>query len=125
MKTKFLCKTATVHEHKAKLKRSKIQEVEYIVERSVHMKYDEFIYLSNHFLEDNIFIKNHKSEMFVDSDGVWHVMLFFAFRADRILLVNASGFNYCRYVAVLENKGERVEFHSDHSYRLKKTKGNE
>ena len=125
MKARFLFKMPTVHDYKAKLKRSRIDEVEYVVDRSVHMKYEDFIRLSNHLLEDNNYIIHNRNDMHVDTQGIWHVMLFFAFRADRILLVNASGFNYCRYVALLENKGERVEFHSDHSYRLKKTKGNE
>ncbi len=82
---------------------------EYIIERVIYLSRRDFIPFKEHLLEDNTYIINHKNDMFVDENNVWHVLMFCCIQADIMILVNSEGFNYARYSAIISNGGESIE----------------
>ena len=54
-------------------------------------------------------IIKYKKDMFIDDNGVWHVLMFCCVIFDIMILVNSEGFKYARYCAVINNGGEQVE----------------
>jgi len=57
--------------------------------------------------------------MFVDKNGIWHVMMICCLSADRILLLMQERNSNLSYVGFIINKREKVEFHSKHNCRKK------
>ena len=100
---------STVHEDKQRIKTGRPRKQEFVVERSVQIKYDQFIYLSNHLLEPCSHIANHINDMFIDDNGLWHVMMVCCLRADRLMFVMSKRKDFAYYVSFIENKGEKVE----------------
>lgn len=84
-------------------------EVEYVVERTIVLGQDAFIYFREHLLEDYPTISLYNNDMFVDNNGVWHVVMFCSMCADIMLLVNSEGYDYARHVAIKINGGEQIE----------------
>lgn len=83
--------------------------VEYVVERCVYLGKQYFIPFREHLLEDDPNITKYKDDMFIDENGIWHVLMFCCVSSDIMLLVNSKGTNYAKYVAVISNGGEKVE----------------
>ena len=50
-----------------------------------------------------------KDDMFVDDNGVWHVILVCCVQADIMLVIFNDGTNTAKYVLIKTNGGERVE----------------
>lgn len=109
MKAKFFFKVPNARILRNKTDRECGIKVEYIVERTIVLGQDAFIYFREHLLEDYPTISLYKKDMFVDNNGVWHVVMFCSMRADIMLLVNSEGYNYARYVAIKTNGGEQIE----------------
>lgn len=109
MKAQFVSKFPNVRLLRNYLDKHKVKEHEYIIERSIMLNKDDFIYLREHLLENNKNIAQYKSDMYVDENGVWHVLMFCSICCDIMLLVNSEGFNYARYVALVNNGGEQIE----------------
>ena len=118
MKAPFVSKFPNVRLISNYLEKHKVKEREYIIERSILLGREDFIYLREHLLEDNKNIAQYKSDMYVDENGVWHVIMFCSITCDIMLLVNSRGFNYARYVALMNNGGEQIEkrFAINHRY---------
>lgn len=118
MKAPFISKFPNVRLTRNYLEKHKVKEREYIIERSILLGREDFIYLREHLLEDNKNIAQYKSDMYVDENGVWHVIMFCSITCDIMLLVNSRGFNYARYVALMNNGGEQIEkrFAINHRY---------
>ena len=47
--------------------------------------------------------------MFVDDNGVWHVIMVCCVRADIMILIFNDGTNYPKYLSIKNNGGEQVE----------------
>ena len=109
MKAQFVSKFPNVRLIRNYLDRHKVKEQEYIIEHSILLGREDFIYLREHLLEDDKNIAQYKNEMYVDKNGVWHVIMFCSITCDIMLLVNSEGFNYARYCAVINNGGEQIE----------------
>lgn len=109
MKAQFVSKFPNVRLIRNFLDKHKVKEREYIIERSILLGREDFIYLREHLLEYNKNIAHYKSDMYVDKNGVLHVIMFCSITCDIMLLVNSKGFNYAQYVALINNGGEQVE----------------
>ena len=84
-------------------------ERQYFIERSVVLKHHNFMYFRDHLSGENDIVKMHNKDMYVDDNGVWHVLMFCCVISDIMILVNSEGFKYARYCAVINNGGEQVE----------------
>ena len=92
-----------------KTDKNKGKEVEYIVERTIYLPKLEFIHFRSHLLEDDPNIIKYKKDMYVDDNGVWHVLMFCCVRADIMILIFSDGTNYPKYLSIKNNGGEQVE----------------
>ena len=84
-------------------------ECEYIIEGVVYLSKRNFIPFREHLMEDTPFVSCHKEDMFLDKQGIWHVLMFCCLQSDIILLVNSNGENYAKYCSIISNGGEKVE----------------
>ena len=109
MKARFFYKTPDAKLIRNKTDKNKGKEVEYIVERTVYLPKLEFIHFRSHLLENDPNIIKYKNDMYVDDNGVWHVLMFCCVISDIMILVNSEGFKYARCCAVINNGGEQVE----------------
>ena len=91
MKARFLCDIPNARLLRNKLDRGKGFECEYVIERVVYLSKREFIPFREHLLEPTPFVSCHKEDMFIDGQGVWHVLMFCCLQSDIILLVNSNG----------------------------------
>lgn len=120
MKARFFYKIPDAKLIRNKTDKNKGKEVEYIVERTIYLPKLEFIHFRSHLLEDDPNIIKYKKDMYVDDNGVWHVLMFCCVISDIMILVNSEGFKYARYCAVINNGGEQVEKRYTTSNRYKK-----
>lgn len=109
MKARFLYKMPNARLLRNNVYLGKGKKHEYIIERVVYLSRRDFIPFREHLLEDNAYIINHKNDMFVDENNVWHVLMFCCIQADIMILVNSEGFNYARYSAIISNGDESIE----------------
>jgi hypothetical protein len=109
MKARFFYKIPDAKLIRNKTDKNKGKEVEYIVERTIYLPKLEFIHFRSHLLEDDPNIIKYKKDMYVDDNGVWHVLMFCCVISDIMILVNSEGFKYTKYCAVINNGGEQVE----------------
>lgn len=58
---------------------------------------------------ENDIVKMHRDDMFVDDNGVWHVIMVCCVRSDIMILIFNDGTNYPKYLSIKNNGGERVE----------------
>ena len=122
MKARFFYKIPDAKLIRNKTDKNKGKEVEYIVERTIYLPKLEFIHFRSHLLEDNPNIIKYKKDMYVDDNGVWHVLMFCCVISDIMILANSEGFKYARYCAVINNGGEQVEKRYTTANRYKTTK---
>lgn len=102
MKARFFYKLPDAKLIRNKTDKNKCKEVEYIVERTIYLPKLEFIHFRSHLLEDDPNIIKYKKDMYVDDNGVWHVLMFCCVISDIMILVNSEGFKYARYCAVIK-----------------------
>lgn len=109
MKARFIkdMPNARLVRNKADMKKGKL--VEYVIERSIYLGKQFFIPFREHLLEDDPNIIKYKNDMFIDENGIWHVLMFCCVSSDIMLLVDSKGTNYAKYVALISNGGEKVE----------------
>ena len=120
MKVAFIKCCDSFIDYKKRLAKSRHRPIECVVERSVKLKYEDFIFLINHLQDkNNPYVQNHLGEMFVDENGIWHVMMICCLSADKILYLMQEQDANSRYVGFVINNGEQVEFHSEHKCRKK------
>lgn len=109
MKAKFLCKMPNARLLRNNLDKGLGEEHEYVVERVVYLSRREFIPFREHLSEATLFVASHKEDMFIDEQGVWHVLMFCCIQCDVILLVNSKGEDYAKWCSIISNGGEKVE----------------
>ena len=118
MKTKFIKVCHSIHDYK-KLTSNNKDEICFVVERVIHLKYEYYNFMTNHLDEPIPYINNHLDEMFIDENGVWHVLMIFCLRADSVIYFMQESEDSQRFVGFTFNQGEKVEFHSPHCIRKK------
>ena len=84
-------------------------ERQYFIERSVVLKHHNFMYFRDHLSDDNDIVIMHRDDMFVDDNGIWHVIMVCCVRADIMILIFSDGTNYAKYLSIKNNGGEQVE----------------
>lgn len=109
MKARFVCKIPNARLVRNAIDRKEGRSHEYIIERTIYLSKEKFIRFRSHLLDDNEELINYRNDMFVDENGVWHVVMFFNLQCDVMILVNSEGYDYARYVAIKTNGGEQVE----------------
>ena len=125
MKARFVCNVSNARLARNRIDQCEGFEAEYIVERVIYLQGDFFISFRSRLLENEPNIASHKSEMFVDENGVFHVLMFCSMQSDIMILVYSDGEDYAKYVSVISNGGEKVEprFTTSKRYtRKRKTK---
>ena len=117
MKARFLCYILNARLLRNKLDRGEGLECEYVIERVVYLSKRDFIPFREHLLEETPFVSCHEEDMFIDEQGVWHVLMFCCLQSDIILLVNSNGEDYAKYCSIISNGGEKVELRFTTSQR--------
>ena len=109
MKARFVCDISNARLARNKIDRSEGFVAKYVVERVVYLAKDYFIYFRELLLEDNPNIAKYKHEMYIDSKGYFHVLMFCCLQSDIMLLVYSNGEDYAKYCSIISNGGEKVE----------------
>ena len=109
MKAKFLSNMPNARLLRNRLDKGDGLECEYVIERVVYLSKREFIPFREHLMEETPLVACHKADMFIDKQGVWHVLMFCCLQSDIILLVNSDGEDYAKYCSIISNGGEKVE----------------
>ena len=109
MKTRFICNVSN-----ARLLRNRIDKgegfvAEYVVERVVYLSKREFIPFRERLLEDEPNIAKYQEDMFIDDNGVFHVLMYCCIQCDVMILVYSDGENYAKYCSIKSNGGVKVE----------------
>jgi len=81
----------------------------YFIQRAVLLKYHHFINFREHLSGENEIVKNHFDDMFIDDNGIWHVIMVCSVHSDIMLLIFNDGTNSAKHIAIRTNGGERVE----------------
>lgn len=97
MKSIFLCDVPNARLLRNHLDKDKGLAVEYVIERVICLSKRDFIPFREHLMEETPFVSCHKEDMFIDEQGVWHVLMFCCLQSDIILLVNSNGKDYAKY----------------------------
>lgn len=109
MKAKFLCGKPNARLLRNRLDKGEGLECEYVIERVVYLSKRDFIPFREHLMEVTPFVSWHKEDMFIDEQGIWHVLIFCCLQSDIILLVNSSGKDYAKYCSIILNGGKKIE----------------
>lgn len=92
-----------------KLDRGEGLECEYVIERVEYLSKRDFIPFREHLMEEMPFVYCRKKDMFIDTQGVWHVLMFYCLQSNIILLVNSNDEDYAKYCSIISNGAEKVE----------------
>ncbi len=109
MKARFLCDISNARLLRNKLDKGEGLECEYVIERVIYLSKRDFIPFREHLMETTPFVSCHKGDMFIDKQGIWHVLMFCCLQSDIILLVNSNGEDYAKYCSIISNGGKKVE----------------
>ena len=109
MKSRFVCNITNARLARNKIDRSEGFLAKYVVERVVYLAKYPFLHLREYLLEDDPNIVAYKHEMYIDSKGCFHVIMFCCLHCDIMLLVYSDGKSYDKYVSIISNGGEKVE----------------
>lgn len=109
MKARFVCKMPDARLVRNAIDRKEGLIHEYVVERTIYLSKEKFIFFRSHLLDDNNELNNYRNEMCVDENKVWHVLMFCSMIADIMLLVYIDSEDYTKYVSIISNGGEKVE----------------
>ena len=109
MKARFLCNVSNARLLRNRIDNDEGFEAKYVVERVVYLPRREFIPFREHLTEDEPNIAKYQEGMFIDENGVFHVLMYCCIQCDIILLVFNAGENYAKYCSIKFNGGEKVE----------------
>lgn len=109
MKARFVCNVSNARLARNRIDQCEGFEAKYVVERVIYLAKQPFLHLREYLLEDDPNIASHKEEMYIDSKGCFHVLMFCCLQSDIMLLVYSDGEDYAKYVSVISNGGEKVE----------------
>lgn len=109
MKARFMWDMPNARILRNKLDKGEGLECEYVIERVVYLSKHNFIPFCEHLMEKTHFVSCHREDIFIDSHGILHVLMFCCLQSDIILLVNSKGENYAKYCSIISNEGKKVE----------------
>lgn len=109
MKTRFICNVSNARLLRNRIDKCEGFEAEYVIERVVYLSKREFIPFRENLLADEPNIALYQDDMFIDENGVLHVLMFCCMQCDIMLLVYSDGENYAKYCSIKSNGGEKVE----------------
>lgn len=109
MKTRFICNVSNARLLRNRIDNGEGFEAEYVVERVVYLSRREFIPFREHLSEYEPNIVKYQKDMFVDDNGVFHVLMYCCIQCDIMLLVYSDGENYAKYCSIKSNGGEKIE----------------
>lgn len=100
MKTRFVCDVSNSRLLRNRIYKCEGFEAEYVVERVVYLSKREFIPFRERFMEEEPNIVLYKDDMFIDEQGVFHVLMYCCIQCDVMLLVYSDGENYAKYCSI-------------------------
>lgn len=109
MKARFICNIPNTRLLRNRIDNGEGVEAEYVVERVLYLPRREFILFREHLSEYEPNIAKYKKDMYVDVNGVWHVLMYCCIQYDIMLLVFSDGENYAKYSSIKSNGGMKVE----------------
>ena len=109
MKTRFICNVSNARLLRNRIDKCEGFEAECIIERVVYLSKREFIPFRENLLTDEPNITLYQDDMFIDENGVFHVLMYCCMQCDIMLLVYSDGENYAKYCSIKSNGGEKVE----------------
>lgn len=123
MKARFICNVSNARLLRNRIDKGEGFEAEYVVERVVYLSKREFIPFRERLLEDEPNIAKYQNYMFIDDNGVFHVLMYCCIQCDVMILVYSDGENYAKYCSLKFNGGEQIESRYTISQRYKKVTG--
>ena len=75
MKARFICNVSNARLLRNRIDKGEGFEAEYVVERVVYLSKREFIPFRERLLEDEPNIAKYQEDMFIDENGVFHVLM--------------------------------------------------
>ena len=109
MKTRFICNVSNARLLRNRIDKYEGFEAEYVVERVVYLSRREFIPFRERLLEDEPNIAKYQEDMFIDENGIFHVLMYCCIQCDVMVLVYSDGENYPKYCSIKSNGGVKVE----------------
>ena len=109
MKTRFICNVSNARLLRNRIDKCEGFEAEYVIERVVYLSKREFIPFRENLLADEPNIALYQDDMFIDENGIFHVLMYCCMQCDIMLLVCSDGENYAKYCSIKSNGGEKVE----------------
>lgn len=109
MKTRFICDVSNARLLRNRIDKGEGFEAEYVVERVVYLSKREFIPFREKLLEDEPNISKYQDDMFIDKNGVFHVLMYCCIQCDVMILVYSDGENYPKYCSIKSNGDVKVE----------------
>ena len=109
MKTRFICNVSNSRLLRNRIDKCEGFEAEYVIERVVYLSKREFIPFRENLLAYEPNIALYQDDMFIDENGVFHVLMFCCMQCDIMLLIYSDGKNYAKYCSIKSNGGEKVE----------------
>lgn len=109
MKTRFICNASNARLLRNRIDKCEGFEAEYVVERVVYLSKREFIPFRERLLENEPNIAKYQNDMFIDENGVFHVLMYCCIQCDIMLLIYSDGENYPKYCSIKSNGGVKVE----------------
>lgn len=109
MKARFIWNVSNARLLRNRIDKGEGVEAEYVVERVVYLSKREFIPFRERLLEDEPKIAKYQEDMFIDENGVFHVLMYCCIQCDVMILVYREGKKYAKYCSLKCNGGERIE----------------
>ena len=108
IKTRFICNVSNARLLRNRIDKCEGFEAEYEVER-VFIFQSESLPFREMLLEDEPNIAKYQDDMFIDENGIFHVLMYCCIQCDVMLLVYSDGENYPKYCSIKSNGGVKVE----------------
>ena len=109
MKARFICNVSNARLLRNRIDKCEGFEAEYVIERVIYLSKREFIPFREDLLADEPNIALYQDDMFIDENGVFHVLMYCCMQCDIMLLVYSDGKKYAKYCSIKSNGGEKVE----------------
>lgn len=109
MKTRFISNVSNARLLRNKIDKCEGFEAEYVIERVVYLSKREFIPFRENLLADEPNIALYQDDMFIDENGIFHVLMYCCIQCDIMLLVYSDGEKYAKYCSLKCNGGEQIE----------------
>lgn len=109
MKARFVSNVSNARLLRNRIDKGEGFEAEYIVERVVYLSKREFIPFREHLQEYEPNIEKYKSDMYIDENKVWHVLMYCCMQCDVMILAYSDKESYTKYFSLKCNGGISVE----------------